>query len=842
MNIFRINEITDDMINLSNDRFFAFLEYALDKDACELFQIQSIRNMLSLSSVTLDELIRILNYDVQELNLLKKKLGFMTKDGHYQLRLGYRSSIERLLILIKSKNDTSQNQSSSPSVESLTDNLLAQLTMLWNERSAPNKDDFMPVLFPLIKNIVTNLNKMKNKYTYDGPVRSFALSLFILGGRNCYEFLRLNLPGALPHLTNIEALIKEKGMKLSEGEFRFDLLRNYFTINKCSFAFACEDSTSVIPRISYDVESDSFVGLSAPLNGNGTPRLKSFQTDRFDELKSWFETFSRSKSINLHVVQPLTDLVPSFILAAYGTNNKFSATDVLKRWFYIYQQSLNQGVRIIGFSTDGDPRFIRAMRLCARFFADLPNLNLLKHDDHINVNIPSGWTWFLMNSRQIFVFLQDPIHLATKLRNRLFSKVASMKIGDYCIDVKHLIQLIETKSKLEHNLIKCDVSPKDRQNFSSCIRMSSPTVLHLLGQFETAKGTCLYLSLLQLLISALIDKSCSIEERLYNIWTVAFTCRLWWAWLEHDKSKDRSRPDHSKSSKRSKIDRFISRTAFWSIELNAHTLLFLVLSVIQQKLPIDVLNTYLFSSQPCENVFRIARSLSGAYSSMTNFTVDAFIRRCEKISVINSMKSGHDANNRYRLKFPQHHKSSSRTNESLMRPMDKLHLTESDVEKIIDSAFKKAQQNAKLVHISKTLSEYNVYSLPELSRFMKDRLSATVSNVTDYTKCDYSSDDTDDENSSEENNSDSIQDDDETVFDLEDEDDPTIETDFSNIQQDNFPGCRVYDHVDPDQSFKFFRVNIGDKVKYIHKQTSCWILTNDKNRLSNDRLIRVRGL
>lgn len=840
MNIFRINEITDEMMNLKNDRFFAFLEYALDKDACELFQVQSILNTLSLSSITLQQLIEIFNYDINELLPLKKKLGFVTRDNHYQLRLGYRNSIERLLVLVKSKSDMLQSHSSISSVEMLTENLLAQLTRLWNETSE-EKDKFVPILFPLIKNVVQNLNKTKNKYRYDGPIRSFALSLFILGGRNCYEFLRLNLPGALPHLTNVESLIKEQGMKMTEGEFRFDLLRDYFNVNKCRFAFACEDSTSVIPRISYDVQCDSFVGLSAPLDNNGTPRLKAYQTDRFDQLKSWFETFQRSKSISLHVIQPLTDIVPPFILSAYGTDNRFSASDILKRWFYIYQQSLNQGVRIIGFSTDGDPRYLRAMRLCARFFADLPNLNLSKYDDHININIPNSWTWFLMDPRQIFVFLQDPIHLATKIRNRLFSKAAAMKIGDYHIDIKHLIHLMETKSKLEHNLIKCDVSPKDRQNFSSCQRISSPTVLHLLEQMESAKGTCLYLSLLRLLITGLIEKSCSIEERLYNIWTVVFTCRLWWAWLEHDKSKDRSKAGRSNSSKKSTIDRFISRTTFWSIELNAHTLLFLTLSVIQRKLPIDVLNTYLFSSQPCENMFRIARSLSGPYSSITNFTVDAFMRRCEKISIINSIKTSGNINDSYRLKFPQHHKSASRVNESLIQPLDMLHLTEHDVEKIIDNAFKKAQQNAKAVHVSKTLLEFNVYSLTELSRFVKDNLSVTVSRTTDYTKCDYSSDETDDGNSSEEDNSDLINDDNQTVFDLEDEDDLT-ENDLSDIQQTNFPGCRIYDNVDSDQSFKFFRVSIGDSIKYIHKQTACWILTSERNRLSNDRLIRVRGL
>ena len=82
---------------------------------------------------------------------------------------------------------------------------------------------------------------------------------------------------------------------------------------------------------------------------------------------------------------------------------------------------------------------------------------------------------------------------------------------------------------------------------------------------------------------------------------------------------------------------FITRPAFWCIEINAHTLLYIVLLVIDGKPPIEALNTYLFTSQPCENMFCIARSLSGPYSSVKNFSVKSFLQRCEKISIINSL-------------------------------------------------------------------------------------------------------------------------------------------------------------------------------------------------------------
>ena len=285
MNIFRITEITNEMMNSNQDHFYEFLEYALDQDACELFRVQAIRDIPSLSSVIMEQLIQIFSYDIDEIDYVKKKLGFVSEDGNYQLRLGYRNSIERLLLLVQSSIETSESRSDS-SIESLADDLIAQLMKLWENGSSTKNKSFMPVLFPLMKNIIVNSNKMKNKYSYDRLIQRFALSLFILGGRNFYEFLRLNLPGALPHLSNIESLIKEQGMQMIEGEFRFDLLGRYFNISNCTFAFACEDATSVISRINYDVQSNSFLGFSSPLSNNGTPKVNFFQTDRFDELKS----------------------------------------------------------------------------------------------------------------------------------------------------------------------------------------------------------------------------------------------------------------------------------------------------------------------------------------------------------------------------------------------------------------------------------------------------------------------------------------------------------------------------------------------------------------------------
>ncbi|CAF3397249.1 unnamed protein product [Rotaria socialis] len=542
------------------------------------------------------------------------------------------------------------------------------------------------------------------------------------------------------------------------------------------------------------------------------------------------------------MVQSVASSSPSFILSTYGSNNKATATDVLKRWLYIYNQFLRQGARAIGFSSDCDARYLRAMRLCTRFFAQLPNLNLVKQKDNFHLQIPERWFWLFMSGQQILLFMQDPIHVATKFRNRLLSETASMKMGDYHVSIEHLINLIESKNKIEHNLIKSDICLKDRQNYASCRRISSELILQLLNKMEDCKGTYIYLSLLRSIISGLIEKSTIIQERLYHVWSVVFTCRLWWTWLQYSKLKlNYDDNDHEKIDN-IKANNFITKPTFWCIEINAHTLLYIVLLVIKRKLPIDALNSYLFSSQTCENTFRIARALSGPYSSITNFTVKSFTKKCEKISIINSIKSCGGRIGEYHFKFPQHHKLEKEAHNYSINPIQKLNLTESDIEKIIESAFESAKQNIEVVNMTQLLKNEHKYSISELSQYIKTNISKSSSKVIDYTKGFDFDDESDEDNLQDDENDSSMSDDIDQISanSTDEEEENVISSDLSEVERQTFHGCRIYDKINPQQSKKYFRIYIGSSLKYIHKQTACWMLTDNRSHLSSDRLVRVR--
>ncbi|CAF1444162.1 unnamed protein product, partial [Didymodactylos carnosus] len=116
---------------------------------------------------------------------------------------------------------------------------------------------------------------------------------------------------------------------------------------------------------------------------------------------------------------------------AYGTNNK-------------------ELIRIIGFSTDCGPKYFKSMRLVSVFFADLPNIPVIDNNDNrlFAINVPAKWSsWCFLKCKQLLLFMQDPIHLCTKLRNRLLSTKATLLIGTQQVNIKHLEDLIDNSSK-----------------------------------------------------------------------------------------------------------------------------------------------------------------------------------------------------------------------------------------------------------------------------------------------------------------------------------------------------------------------------------------------------------
>jgi hypothetical protein len=84
---------------------------------------------------------------------------------------------------------------------------------------------------------------------------------------------------------------------------------------------------------------------------------------------------------------------------------------------------------------------------------------------------------------------------------------------------------------------------------------------------------------------------------------------------------------------------FITSPSFFCLEINAHTFTYLALLVAENQLPVETLKVFLFNSQTCERFFQLTRSITGTFSTCINFSIQQFLNRQEKISVLNYIKT-----------------------------------------------------------------------------------------------------------------------------------------------------------------------------------------------------------
>lgn len=258
--------------------------------------------------------------------------------------------------------------------------------------------------------------------------------------------------------------------------------------------------------------------------------------------------------------------------------------------------------------------------------------------------------------------------------------------------------------------------------------------------------------------------------------------------------------------------------------------------VSQGRLPLYAINTHLFSSQACESTFRSARSLTGPFSSVTNFTVHQFLSKVEKISILNHIKSTEESSaSSYALKFPAHHKNRHSLPSKPTSVDDTMSLSLRDIENIITKAFQQAKSMVKDLSITEVLRKNGLDDLESLSFYVLEKKKRSI--TIDYFSLNSQLDD--------ESSDDDSSDHDDTIDEHHDcgadvSDDDADENTHLTTSKQTFNGMRIYDEINPAKSANYFEVLINGKRKFINKQTAARLLTVNKNRLSSDRLSRVQ--
>lgn len=377
--------LQSDALSFREDSFRRMVEQCCGKVVLELLQLQLIDTSLDLIEVT--DPLSILQVESDRTASMKEALGIPCTDdrGSYSFFVmpGVRLKLDKLIRSLRALIPPNVASSSSPSKPlTISSALVRQYPFLVDLVFCLESNLLTDFSIKFLSTWMFNLARTcKSSFRYPTSVKEFSNALYILAGPNAFEFVRLNIPGSIPSLTSVRSMLSSSEYQLAEGEFQYSRFQELIRPLDCKYAVCGEDCTSVVPKVSYNKRTNSFVGFTLPLQ-DGFPRCQFYSTNSLEELESWHQAAQKSCLLNIHVLQGLTSQsqtpISPFLLAAYGTNGKYCAPDVLSRWSRSFDVMMAKGVRILGFSTDCDAKNLRAMRDAMAFFTRNDN-PFLKH-------------------------------------------------------------------------------------------------------------------------------------------------------------------------------------------------------------------------------------------------------------------------------------------------------------------------------------------------------------------------------------------------------------------------------------------------------------------------------
>ncbi|CAF5201026.1 unnamed protein product [Rotaria magnacalcarata] len=166
-----------------------------------------------------------------------------------------------------------------------------------------------------------------------------------------------------------------------------------------------------------------------------------------------------------------------------------------------------------------------------------------------------------------------------------------------------------------------------------------------------------------------------------------------------------------------------------------------------------------------------------------------------------------------------------------------------DIQQLILNAYDQAIDIVQHSKICDTLNQFNINGLNDVSQYVFDILkkNSRLINYSFRTENDIAEEfGLDEEN--DDNDVDTYAPDqliDEFLFDCQNDTMSDDEEDILNTLKSNFNGIRILDNINPELKRSYFKVKMNESIKYVHKQSACWLLSNNITKLSNGRLSRV---
>lgn len=137
-------------------------------------------------------------------------------------------------------------------------------------------------------------------------------------------------------------------------------------------------------------------------------------------------------------------------------------------------------------------------------------------------SVISNNQWFNDNDGNI-CFLQDIVHIDTKLRNRLLKPSILLRIGSKIASASHLKILLNSVLKDVHGLVYSDICTDDRQNYDSLKKITQSNVREALHEhIFDSEATVEYIRICSEITSSLYEADLSPIERIVRIWRSTF--------------------------------------------------------------------------------------------------------------------------------------------------------------------------------------------------------------------------------------------------------------------------------------------------------------------------------
>lgn len=428
----------------------------------------------------------------------------------------------------------------------------------------------------------------------------------------------------------------------------------------------------------------------------------------------------------------------------------------------------------MGISSDGDSRLLNCMKHSLNTFCNQLSSDIINN----------------LNREQYISFIQDPVHLLTKLRNRLNKPSIFLAMGSNCVSISHLKILINSVRKEVHGLVPSDVNPDDRQNANSALKITHERVLNALKKYvHESDGTVIYLKICRDVIDAFTDLKLSPKDRVYKVWHALFFFRTWKKWLMKKYTGNQQLYEH-----------FISENAFTCLELNAFAIVHLICK-LRNDGEQHLFLISLFNSQICESAFRQLRSMTTANWTKINFSLLEVLHIMYRIELQNDIAF-------FKLRdfihLPRIHDRELKHKAPTELP---------DVEELRDVL--KAAKNDALVTAAKCGMVVNPEEIlsceMKKNKIQKKKKQPSVVNVEEHG-----------------------------------DDDPNENESINNIDCSNFKDystkhTRLKEN-NVDGNSKFIDVLEEDgTTRSIRKSAVVWSFLNTTPNVSNDRLIRVQG-